>query len=195
MSLQRQHFLLSYFKTLSVGPVKVWTCDLPHGSPVLYGSPVRQYERRTVSHGWPGLLWEKIRSRKRSTLDIKASKHACGIPGMNKELKEWMPSCEACREFKQGNPHEPRSLWTSSRENNLFLYHGKYYFVTICHKSNFWELESLAGSKSSTAIKKLKAHLDRYGIPRQLISDNGSEFVFTEFSPCWCLRPHEMQHL
>ena len=28
MSLQRQHFLLSYFKTLSVGPAGVWTRDL-----------------------------------------------------------------------------------------------------------------------------------------------------------------------
>ena len=31
MSLQRQHFLLSYLKTLSVGPVGVWTRDLPPG--------------------------------------------------------------------------------------------------------------------------------------------------------------------
>ena len=29
MSLQRQHFLLSYFKTVSVGPAGIWTCDLP----------------------------------------------------------------------------------------------------------------------------------------------------------------------
>ena len=35
MSLQRQHFLLSYLKTLSVGPARVRTHDLPHGSPVL----------------------------------------------------------------------------------------------------------------------------------------------------------------
>ena len=35
MSLQRQHFLLSYLKTLSVGPAGVRTHDLPHGSPVL----------------------------------------------------------------------------------------------------------------------------------------------------------------
>ena len=67
---------------------------------------------------------------------------------------------------------------------NLLLYYGKDCFVTVCYKSNFWELESLTGSKSSTAIKKLKGHLDRYGIPRQLISDNGPEFVSTEFSPC-----------
>ena len=28
--LQRQHFLLSYLKTLSVGPAGVWTRDLPN---------------------------------------------------------------------------------------------------------------------------------------------------------------------
>ena len=36
ITLQRQHFLLIYLTTLSVGAVHVWTCDLPHGSPVLY---------------------------------------------------------------------------------------------------------------------------------------------------------------
>ena len=35
MSLQRKHFLLSYLKTLSVGPTGVRTHDLPHSSPVL----------------------------------------------------------------------------------------------------------------------------------------------------------------
>ena len=33
--LQRQHFLLSHLKTLSVGPTGVWTCDLVLGRPVL----------------------------------------------------------------------------------------------------------------------------------------------------------------
>ena len=36
MSLQRKHFLLSYLKTLSVGPAGAWTHNLPHGSPALY---------------------------------------------------------------------------------------------------------------------------------------------------------------
>ena len=36
MALQRKHFLLSYLKTLSVGPAGAWTHDLPHDSPVLY---------------------------------------------------------------------------------------------------------------------------------------------------------------
>ena len=33
--LQRQHFLLSYFKTLNVGPAGVWTRDLRLGRPAL----------------------------------------------------------------------------------------------------------------------------------------------------------------
>ena len=35
MSLQRQHFLLSYLKTPSIGPAGVWTLDLPFGRPAL----------------------------------------------------------------------------------------------------------------------------------------------------------------
>ena len=35
MSLQRQHFLLSYLKTLSVGPAGVRTRDLPLSRPAL----------------------------------------------------------------------------------------------------------------------------------------------------------------
>ena len=36
MSLQRQHFLLNYFETLSVGTAGViWTRDLPHRNPIL----------------------------------------------------------------------------------------------------------------------------------------------------------------
>ena len=32
ISLQRQHFLLSYLKTLSVGPARIWTRNLPLGT-------------------------------------------------------------------------------------------------------------------------------------------------------------------
>ena len=41
MSLQRQHFLLSYLKTLSVGPAGVWTRDLPLGRPALACENIR----------------------------------------------------------------------------------------------------------------------------------------------------------
>ena len=62
--------------------------------------------------------------KKTSTVAIEASSPACGghvhvfWPGMNKEVKEWIQTCEACREFEQTPcketlmSHEiPDSLW------------------------------------------------------------------------------------
>ena len=36
MSLQRQHILVDYIKTSSVGPAGIWIRDLRRASPVLY---------------------------------------------------------------------------------------------------------------------------------------------------------------
>ena len=65
---------------------------------------------------------------------------------------------------------------------DLFSYHGKDYLVTVCYKANFRQIDRPDNTKSSTVIRKLKAHLARYGIPRQLVSDNGPQFVSKEFS-------------
>ena len=46
MLLQRQHFLLSYLKTLSVGPAGVWTYGLPLSRPAL--TPIEKTGRRRL---------------------------------------------------------------------------------------------------------------------------------------------------
>ena len=61
MSLQRKHFLLSYLKTLSVGPAG--THDLPHGSPALYqlSQPVGGQSAwvTLTTHSWRQKVAEK----------------------------------------------------------------------------------------------------------------------------------------
>ena len=64
---------------------------------------------------------------------------------------------------------------------NLFTHDDKQYLVTVCYKSNFWELCQLIDTKSSAVIKKLKSHLARYSIPKQLVVDNGPQFTSSEF--------------
>ena len=108
-------------------------------------------------------------------------------PGMNEELKAWIRTCETCRE-NELTPcketlmsHEiPEGAWEKIGAD-LFTYHDKEYLVTVCYKSNFSELDPLTNTKSSTVIKKLKSHLARYGIPRQLVTDNGPQFTSSEF--------------
>ena len=128
-------------------------------------------------------------------------------PGMNKEGKEWIQTCEACREFEQTPcketllSHEiPDSPWQKIA-TDLFTFKNKEYLVTVCYRSNFWEVDRLYNTKSSTVIKKLKAHLARYGIPKQLVTDNGPQFVsdeFRKFTESWGIEhtttsPHHSQ--
>ena len=128
-------------------------------------------------------------------------------PGMNKEVKEWIQTCEACREFEQTPcketliSHEiPDSPWQKIA-TDLFTFKNKEYLVTVCYRSNFWEVDRLYNTKSSTVIKKLKAHLARYGIPKQLVTDNGPQFVsdeFRKFTESWGIEhtttsPHHSQ--
>ena len=108
-------------------------------------------------------------------------------PGMNKELKGWIQTCETCREFEQTHCKEtlmshdiPERAWEKIAAD-LFTFKNKEYLITVCYKSNFWELDRLYDTKSSTIIKKLKANLARYGIPKQLVSDNGPQFDSNEF--------------
>ena len=60
--------------------------------------------------------------------------------------------------------------------------------VTIDYYSNYWEVDRLPDTKASTAILKLKSHFARYGIPDQIVSDNGPQFTSKEsatFAKTW----------
>ncbi|KAK3752443.1 hypothetical protein QZH41_003511 [Actinostola sp. cb2023] len=62
------------------------------------------------------------------------------------------------------------------------------YLVTVDYYSNYWEIDRLENSKSATAIRKLKAHFAKFGIPSRLVSDNGPQFTsdsFRKFTRDW----------
>ena len=54
--------------------------------------------------------------------------------------------------------------------------------VTVDYYSNFYELDKLPDTKSSTVIRKTKQPFARYGITEELVSDNGPQYISTEFA-------------
>ena len=70
-------------------------------------------------------------------------------PGMSKEIKEWIQACEACRDFEQTPCKEPlmsHDIPERAWEKigcDLLSCRGKDYLITVCYKSNFWELDRL----------------------------------------------------
>ena len=111
------------------------------------------------------------------------------------EMKEYISACETCRELDSMThvtetlmSHEVPSRPWEKIATDIFTLDGKGYLITIDYCSNFWEVDRLPNTKASTTILKLKSHFARYGIPDQVISDNGPQFTsdeFTNFSRTW----------
>ena len=78
--------------------------------------------------------------------------------------------------------HEVPSRPWEKIATDIFTLDGKDYLVTIDYYSVFWEVDRLPNTKGSTTILKLKSHFARYGIPDQVISDNGPQFTSDEFA-------------
>ena len=71
---------------------------------------------------------------------------------------------------------------------HLFEHAGRTYLVTTDYFSDFFELDHLRSTTSTSVIKKLKVHFSRHGIPEQLVTDNGPQFVsrdFVKFANKW----------
>ena len=64
---------------------------------------------------------------------------------------------------------------------DLFQFENKQYLVTTDYYSNFFEVDRIYSMTSEAVIKKLKAHIARYGVPDEMVSDNGPQFAAEEF--------------
>lgn len=108
-------------------------------------------------------------------------------PGINDQIKTYVNKCDICRsvDYKQQKEtlisHEmPKRPWAKVG-TDLFTFDNKDYLITVDYHSNFWEIDYLSDTKSTTVIKKLKAHFARQGIPDVVISDNGPQYSSQEF--------------
>ena len=106
---------------------------------------------------------------------------------MNSELKEMIATCETCRRYETSHKKEsliPHKVLNWSWEQvgvDLFELNKKEFMITVDYYSNFWEIDRLTSTTSSAVILKLKNHFARYFCPDHLISDNGPQFVSSEF--------------
>ena len=61
------------------------------------------------------------------------------------------------------------------------MFGHKQYFVTVDHYSDFYELDELVDTLSTTVINFTKAHFACHGIRLRCLTDNGPQFVCQEY--------------
>ena len=76
----------------------------------------------------------------------------------------------------------PKCPW-SRVGMDLFSCLGEEYLITVDYYSDLWELDLLlANPTTASVITKCKINFSRHGIPKKVVSDNGSQFVSEEFA-------------
>ncbi|CAB3981085.1 Retrovirus-related Pol poly from transposon [Paramuricea clavata] len=108
-------------------------------------------------------------------------------PNMNAEIKDYVKKCDLCCSIGPKQSKEtlichkvPDRPW-GKIATDLFEFDGKEYLVTVDYFSIFFEIDRLYCTQAVSVIRKLKAHLARYGIPEELISDQGPQFTSGKF--------------
>ncbi|XP_038062613.1 uncharacterized protein K02A2.6-like [Patiria miniata] len=120
----------------------------------------------------------------------KTKRLARGImfwPNMSAQITDMVSRCPICSANQHKNrkepmvPHEfPLRPWQKVG-SDLFEIGTEQYMVLVDYYSNFIEVNKLASTKSSAVITCCKQQFSQYGIPDELITDNGPQFTSAEF--------------
>lgn len=117
-------------------------------------------------------------------------------PGLSEQIREEVERCRACKQNSANLPNEPMLSTNIPRlpfeivsmdvfELNLpdGNYAGKRRFLlTVDHYSDFFEVDEVADLRADTIVQVCKRNFARHGIPKLVISDNGTHFKNAEFS-------------
>ena len=108
---------------------------------------------------------------------------------MNDEIEAVAKSCEACHQAKQAPPKAPLIPWEwpSKPWQRVHLdfagpFLGRSFLLAVDAHSKWGEVWEMTSTTSSKTIQVLRQLFAAYGLPQQLVTDNGPQFTSDEFS-------------
>lgn len=115
-------------------------------------------------------------------------------PGMAKQIEDVVSKCDICNMHRNSNPREPlvshpvpERAW-SKLGMDLFHFRDADYLLVVDYFSKYPEIAKLSDMTSKSVIAVLKSLFARHGVPDELFSDNGRQFVSAEmraFAASW----------
>ncbi|XP_049886412.1 uncharacterized protein K02A2.6-like [Pectinophora gossypiella] len=110
-------------------------------------------------------------------------------PGLDEQLEAECRRCSVCAETAAAPPAAPPQPWKwpqrpYERVHIDFLgpLYGETYLVTVDARSKWIEVFKMQRTSAECTIKKLRESWARWGLPKQVVSDNGPPFTSEEFN-------------
>ncbi len=103
-------------------------------------------------------------------------------PGISADIKNKVLSCQIYCELRNTQQKEPLIStplperpwkWIAA---DLCEHRGQHYLIVSDYYSRFLEILHLSSTTTSHVTQKLKAVFARFGIPNEVVSDNGPQF-------------------
>lgn len=109
-------------------------------------------------------------------------------PRMNADVKSFIGQCDICQSFRNQQAKEPLLShelpcrpW-SKIAMDLCESHGRQLLVVVDYFSSFIEVKRLTKTTSRAIITTLGEIFARFGIPEEIVSDNGPQFASADFA-------------
>jgi len=110
-------------------------------------------------------------------------------PGLDGEVETLAKSCQACHEAKQAPPKAPLHPWSwpSKPWQRIHLdfagpFMGKSFLLAIDAHSKWGEVYEMTSTTANKTIEVLRRMFAAFGLPQQIVTDNGPQFVSEEFA-------------
>jgi len=108
-------------------------------------------------------------------------------PNLDSQIEEFLKSCESCQMFRNKPAHAPLHPWKFPARawQRIHIDYGmfdkKMLVIVIDSYSKWIEVHEMSSTTSGVTIDKLRSILASYGLPEELVSDNGTQFVSDDF--------------
>ena len=131
--------------------------------------------------------------------NIRLCKDIIFWPGMKFDIRDSCRSCGKCAQYQTQNSKEqmksqpiPEYPWQFISQD-LCMFRSSTYLITVDHYSDFIEADKMENTLSATVAAKTEAHIARHGAPERILTDNGPQFIASEYNEL--CRKYEIQHL
>ena len=135
----------------------------------------------------PSMLTKIHHSHRGPEYCLHFARDAVFWPNMSKDIEEFCHSCSTCTQYGKQAAAKPMlshpipTLPWQFVSQDIFAFGHKQYLITVDHYSDFYELDELVNTLSTTIINLTKAHFAHHGIPLRCLTDDGPQFVSCEY--------------